>query len=685
MKKKLLALITVISLVLSSFPVMQVLANNDSPHFQMVDISPFATSKAYLLQTATPMTFADANVQYPHDYIFWDSNNNCIMMNKANLASKLSPEGVLSDKNGVPFHMPLDLAIEVRANGGGKTYVPMTTVDLQNKPYDKIHFLASRVKDLGDNIHININYADGTRTIFTNFGIRGRKITLDPNVLVTSVDAFVYWGSGDLISADNYIDIGTYSVQPDANKIVDSITFRSSNHLDGCKVLAVTTEGKNISDFINDLPEIGSITEDNYQSAQDLINVIEQDMIIQGVTEQDLSGAELSKLNSTRDKISYVKKVFQTINIAPYATSKVYLDAPFGVNDIAFSAANVEYPHDYLHWGNYDNCGALSRNDMARIVGDDGILTDKKGVPYSMPLDKAIEVRANKTTPSITYVPRTVIRLGDIPYENIHFLAGSVDGTPTNFHIDIIYTDGETVPIYNFPILPFNSATTENRVCAPEWFNYWGSGNYTKQTGRFSIFSYSVKPQQGREVAMVAFYSNYFSFGAKIFAVTTERKGSKYDLARSADSITAQNAESNKNTINTAYENAKWAAQRGLESWSDFAPLLNLKSIINKGPVIVSNTSLSESTVTPGKKTFSATLNSVSLTQQPYVLMVAVYNAEGNQLQRIEQVSQGALSVENSLTPSVDIEVADGEKVKYFAWDFSDMKPLNASGTVNSN
>ena len=632
-------------LLISLLPVTAVFSTDELVNYSMVDISPYTTSKAYLLQI--PITFADA-VQYPHDYVFYDNYDNCIAINKEHLASKLSPEGVLEDRNGVPFHMPLDLAIEVRANGNGKTYVPSTTINLKNRPYERINFLAVSARPRTQDIHIDINYTDGTKTTFQNFYVEGHGINADVDNFVCKVNAFVYWGSGNYVSAANYIGIGSYSVQPVAGKPVDSITFRSSSYLNGCKVLAVTTEGKSVSGMINDLPEASNVTSENFDSvlsmlyaieqimtedniteadlsvdalerlmsirnkinelkieiiaglidelpdAEDIttenftnvetaLSTVEQNMELSGITEDELDENSIGKLDRIRQRIIVVKKEniilliiglpeaqditpqnfsnieqaifdifekmaqeslteddldvtfiskinsiraiidnirnsFNMVDISPFATSKAYISSTSST--VLFQDANVQYPHDYIPYDNYDNCIAISKLDLASMLDEQGILYSKSQIPFSMPMDLAIEVRANGS--GKTYVPSTEVNLSDRVYSHIYFLASSVNGTLKEFHIDVNYKDGTRATYQNFETKGRKiNQQLESFVCEVDAFVYWGSGNYSKALKYIDIGSYSIQVDTQKVIDSITFRSTNRLVPIKVLAITT--------------------------------------------------------------------------------------------------------------------------------------------------------------------
>ena len=527
-----ISVIFICVMLISLFPYPTFSSGADK-FYQTINIAPYATSKVYMdsAEGVTSIPYAEANVEFPHDYIRWGAYDNCLAISKRHMADIVGDDGILTDNNGVPYSMPLEKGITVRGNSATKTYVPQTTIDLPDKVYENIHFLVVSQEGCAENFHIDIIYADGGIDRALDYVIDSGA--QNPENIVCTVSAFAYWGSGSY-SLNNTARLRSYNIQPQQGRVVNMIKFYNNFSTYSCKILALTTERKGAQELINELPNATVISTSNYYNIKEQLNFAVREMKEQNIKVSDLNSTALAKLNSVRSALDECLGRYNMFNIAPYATSKVYIDIPIGVSSFPYASANVQYPHDYIKWGSYDNCGAISKREMSSIVDSDGILHDKSGVPYSMPLNMGIEVRADNINSGVNYMPRTLVDVENRVYENLKFIAVTKDTTAENFQINIKYTDGTETSVKagenELKILASGSSGLDNYIGAVGMFAYWGQGSYNL-TSTATLFSYSLKPDPNKIVDKIEFRSFYFNSGFKVLAVSGVRHSLSESLA----------------------------------------------------------------------------------------------------------------------------------------------------------
>jgi|GEM_PF-1358801 len=527
MKKRFFAFLVTLTVL---FGVMSVTMVNAANYvYNTIDITGYATSKAYIEGTAD-------DAEYIHDYFMYGGSADAqVALDKSSVQSKLT-SGVLSDGRGVPYSMPLNKAITVQANSESFTSVPKTTVDLTNAPYEKIYYLAG-IADFGSEanyqeFYVTINYTDGTRTQLKS-GTDASVTLLKSNSSTTveqyacTVDAKIKWPGQTSFNFNSTFNLYSYEITPVAGKIVDSVDFESKHWWTSPKVMAITTAAlpeemvlSNISTLIQALPTGTDITIDNKTKIQAKVNNINALMSVYGITVNDLSAADSQKIAAVQDRLNKMDVIYNTIDITGYATSKAYIEG---------TADDAENIHDYFMFGGTPDAQVALVKSSVQSKLTSGVLSDGRGVPYSMPLNKAITVQANSE--SFTSVPKTTVDLTNAQYERIYYLAGVADfGAEDNyqeFYVTINYTDGTYTQLKSgtdasVTLLKRDSSTTvEQYACTVDASFKWPGQTSFGMGATFNLYSYGITPAAGKIVDSLDFESKHWWTSPKVLAITT--------------------------------------------------------------------------------------------------------------------------------------------------------------------
>jgi|GEM_PF-6690440 len=473
--------------------------------YNMIDITGYATSKAYIEGAAN-------DAENIHDYFMFGGTPNAqVALVKSSVQSKLK-SGVLSDGRGVPYSMPLNKAITVQANSESFTSVPKTTVDLTNAPYEKIYYLAG-VADFGSEanyqeFYVTINYTDGTRTQLksgtdASVTLLKRDSSTKVEQYACTVDACFKWPGQTSFGTGATFNIYSYEITPTAGKIVDSVDFESKHWWTSPKILALTTASLSIKALINKLPSPDEVNHDNYAEIYTQILGIEAMMKTQNISYSDLEVQDADKINQLKIKIRAVciadieemilalpdlseltenncvevqgeiKRIREIIagngitddeinaeklgklnslntEVLKFISLYDKIDiSPYATSKVYLegSVYDAEYMHDYFMYGASSNVriGLIKSSVQSKLT--DGVFKDGRGVPFSMTLDKVVTVQAN--TASWEAKPKTSIDLINLPCKKIYFLAGVTDVVANDekfnsFYVMLTYTDGTT-------------------------------------------------------------------------------------------------------------------------------------------------------------------------------------------------------------------------------------------------
>ena len=470
-------------MLVSAVNVFGVSSETDISEYKTVDISGYYSGKAYL----NSKNYTSVSIESDDD--FWDWGNRTqfkhnYALDSDSVEALKTDDGLVYDKSGIPFLWNTSGAIQVRRTGGfqpGKTYTNGATVDIENGAYSSINFLAYSIygsKNYGS-FTVDIIYTDGkvTQSVYIN-GMESNEITAN----AIPVKAYGHWTEGVNKGSENIsfgahynTGVDTYSVQTDETRIIDKIRF--------------------------------------YNGVGDFAGGMEQTKVL------------ALTLKRGNPKVLEDKNIYNMIDIdaSGNANSPIYMDENTCNNVV------MEKADDYLSWGGakFPNNFALDKISLSEHIND-GVLTDKDGIPFSMPLNKAIAVGGKDGISSCVDLPDGI-------YDTVDFLAVSINGSKNNsadanFAAELVYTDG-THSEESITISPQkDSALT---VCSSKVYLHWladtNAPSFTLDTvsnNEAHINKYSVKPADGKTVDKIIFSNKtenmYFSytFRSKILAVT---------------------------------------------------------------------------------------------------------------------------------------------------------------------
>ncbi len=474
------------------------------PEYTTVDLTPFNNSLAYVDKT----NYTNAPVENDEDYFR-------ITLTDGNLANydhtfaldgdsveELKENGLVY-KNGIPFDWNTDGAIGVSGNGGDgvngschefhSNHIDSATVNIEDGNYSKLNFLAfTRLSSNNTSyftaqpFYVDLVYEDGT--VKENVTLIGDEDLANSDHEQIAIRFYKTWSTTTSAKTTQKFDaqstdpqwhtarVGVYSLELDITRTLKEVRFYNnhnmwSNWRGQMKVLAMTM-------------------------AKDSDIVLEE------------------------------KNFYKTIDIDALgvATSPIYADNDSCTNIVPIKA------DDYLAWGEtskYKNNFAIDKASLSAYIKDE-ILTDADGVPFYMPLKKAIAV-GGKDSLSAT------VDLEDSVYSEINFLTASVNGSHGeavggDFTVELQYTDGtrseEKIRLDD------NFSTDGDIVCEAKTYLNW---DVNPQAINFALSSdtkakirkYSVIPQYDKMVDKVIFSNKsgdmYYSYTyrSKILAVTT--------------------------------------------------------------------------------------------------------------------------------------------------------------------
>jgi len=121
------------------------------------------------------------------------------------------------------------------------------------------------------------------------------------------------------------------------------------------------------------------------------------------------------------------------VDISSAANAEVYKDGTDMTYNVESSSS------DYFPYGSTYYWRCALKKDSVEAQLTNGIVHDSADVPYSMPLQQAINPRG-------TYSPSITVDITDGEYKNIYFLGAvfSTSGGVTSFRATLNYTDGST-------------------------------------------------------------------------------------------------------------------------------------------------------------------------------------------------------------------------------------------------
>ncbi len=477
MKKNLCVIMTM--LLIFSVNVCCAYAENTSFSYKTVDLTPYYNSQAYLnadncksVTITSNDDFLPSNDTYRHNTAF-DADS---------VEAMKDDKGLIYNNSGVPYDIDTTGAIHVRGSYGGVTYSNGAVIDIENGNYSKLDILAySNTIYYEDTFSVRLTYTNGsTETKYITVNNAGNGASEN----AINIGSYIHWvpnqnlGSTITYGKSGSLTVDTYIITTDETKVLDKIQLYNKSS---------ASEGSS-----------------TYQAWYDVVKVL------------------ALTLTYGSDEAIEEKNIYKTVDIDSLGVA----DSPIYTDDENHENIKPEKEDDYLSWGGaeYPNNFAIDRVSLSEYIEND-ILTDSDGVPFYMPLNKAIAVGGKDSI-------STVVDLEDGAYSEIDFLAVSVNGSTdgssdSKFTVELLYTDGtrseEQITLKSFNDSDETGCTVDAYLCwekNPEIINFELTGT------KANIKKYRVTPQYDKIIDKIVFSNKtgnmYFSytFRSKILAVT---------------------------------------------------------------------------------------------------------------------------------------------------------------------
>lgn len=216
--------------------------------YTMFDLGKNANAAMYISGDPREVVYTTAK---NYDYVAYSNGTPKYRALKKESVNELCTDGVLTTKNGIPFHLPEEqmkgIAVEAFSGNGGITSV---SLPVTSGYYQEISFLATT--GVNDNDHtavVTVHYADGTSTSFTQEIACGNSF--DANAANSDLAEFVAaplayrpaWPDYDSYWTEAFPQsLFAYSFAISDTKRVSSITFDSFSNNTSYRVLAVSAK-----------------------------------------------------------------------------------------------------------------------------------------------------------------------------------------------------------------------------------------------------------------------------------------------------------------------------------------------------------------------------------------------------------------------------------------------------------
>ncbi len=544
-----------ISAILFSFGIYSfAYALDDGVFYNTVDISSSINGKVYLTEDNYKSVTIDSN----DDFLSWggDTYRHNVALSWESLEQQMT-DGVFISKSGIPYKLYPEGAISIKGTNDATTYTNSVEVDIADGKYEKVSFLAFSVNGSSNfnAFTVKINYTDGTSD--------KHKAKLSAFAAYDEADAtaagyvktYLHWGAnlnkGTTITSfglDNSSKkIDEFSFIPNSGKTVASVTFLNEggsnygNWYEPAKVLALSLGQKSISSLIIEvLPIPDDITLDNLNDTFDKIKSMEDSMLAQGITEEELTSEAKARLDSVREKceqikFEYIDSLVEALPGLDKVTPNTYYDILSQIENLedemekyevsedeltevsktklselreklktvkptytmfdissyrssklfvyedAKENIRIDKKHDFFNYGQagtYYNNYALSGDALKEAVGDDNIVEDKSHIPYLIDSDLTIPVSGSDY--GISGVDKTEVDLPDGAYSSVNFLAFSLSGTAPygSTTITLKYDDNSTTVFKKYEIKPQigNDSENDDWVFGVPSYAHWKTG-----------------------------------------------------------------------------------------------------------------------------------------------------------------------------------------------------------------
>lgn len=217
---------------------------------------------------------------------------------------------------------------------------------------------------------------------------------------------------------------------------------------------------------------------------------------------------------------------FAYADTAPAAEDYVVMDVSSAANAAMYLEQECDWEtlhaadSDYLlYYGNEERHIAISKSDLSAMLTD-GMLYDGTGVPFSMPLERAIGIRSGAEVSKTLAVDEGV-------YRDVYFLAcvSDKDGSASErFQVRLAYTDGSVQTVTGFSLFnsyPLDTAAEPSGalVAAPGAYRCLSTSLSFVKKGNIGLYSYPVAADSGKVLCSVSFFNDTAS-DIKILAVT---------------------------------------------------------------------------------------------------------------------------------------------------------------------
>ncbi|MBP3362005.1 MAG: hypothetical protein J6N52_14195 [Clostridia bacterium] len=491
------------SILLSVFPVM---AGAENSLYQYVDIQEAANGRIYIDNSQQPganITWAEAEPA-ESDFMIWQSNaGNRFAIQTSSMESMLT-DGILTDKQFVPYKIELSEVISLRKNTAAKA-----TLNIKQGYYGELCFLSCNIGGIDNGVKLSVEYADGTIEEYDSLSFKNSYFSSassseeDVAAVVARYNSF---GKTDF-RLMQYVGVFRHSIPIDENKLLKSISFISDSEYE-LKVLAVTARKISTEKLTQLVREKLQNLNDDKQYLTELKDMID-DLESRGIDASVFEG--YSDFLELYESIA-AEKHYNYADISKNANSKVYIDSS--------PVPGAAVPWDDFVTSDID--GMSYRGVISHRIGiqtssfknmtTNGIITDSEEVPYNITFSKVITV--------VDSNPEAELDLDNRVYRGIYFLATSVCDAGQKVDVGINYTDG-TCETQSIDIMSsYNVTSGENVVAAPAMYVSWNKANFTRAL-TLGIYRYFVEVNSDKEVHSIVF-TNTGNTNVQILAVTVE-------------------------------------------------------------------------------------------------------------------------------------------------------------------
>lgn len=474
--------------------------------YQCIDLQKVANGRVYLdnlQQAGANVTWADAEPS-DSDFMIWQNNaNNRYAIQTSSMESLLA-DGILTDKQAVPYQIGLSDVISLRKNT-----VSETKIELEQGYYENLYFLSCNVGEISSGVTVVAEYADNTKEQFENITLKNSYFSTDASddESVAAVAArYNSFGKTDF-RLMQYVGIFKNSIRIDDSKRLKSISFINDSDYE-LKILAVTAKKISTQKLTELVQDRLNHLNDEKQYLEETKSLID-DLRQRGVDVHSFAGySDFIQMYEN----SVYEKIYNYVDISQNANAKIYLDSSPNPGAAVAWSDFVTSDIDGLSWkGNTANRFGIQTSSLKSLTKD-GILKDTEDIGYNITFSNTISV--------VNSYPKVQLDLDNRVYRKINFLAVSVCDAGQTMGVEIAYTDG-TKETKNVDILnSYGVSTGEKVVAAPSMYVSWNKSSFTRAL-TMGINKYSIDTDITKEIDSISF-NNTSAVNVQVLAVTME-------------------------------------------------------------------------------------------------------------------------------------------------------------------